>query len=227
MIRKRAVRLRVSTVILLLVIGGLILGGRNYYLNLKQGKRPSALPVRLSQEDAAHVQGRTIALISGHLGFDTGATCDDGLTERSVNRRVTGALADILKSAGARVSIMEEYDPRLVGLKADVLLSIHADSCLPLSGFKISRWQQSANPERDDRLVTCLRYAYWLHTGLDFDGTHITDDMLQYHAFREIDPQTPAAIIETGYIGGDRDLLVKKPQVPAMGIAQGLVCFFK
>jgi len=49
--------------------------------------------------------------------------------------------------------------------------------------------------------------------------------MTQYHAFYEINPDTPAAIIETGFMLDDRDLLVGQPELVAQGIVDGLVCF--
>jgi hypothetical protein len=51
--------------------------------------------------------------------------------------------------------------------------------------------------------------------------------MTDYHAFRVIDRQTPAAIIEMGFLGGDQDLLVNHPEVAAKGIADSLLCFLQ
>jgi hypothetical protein len=49
--------------------------------------------------------------------------------------------------------------------------------------------------------------------------------MTQYHAFQEIDPATTAAIIETGFLYKDYDILTKHPELIADGIVAGLVCF--
>jgi N-acetylmuramoyl-L-alanine amidase len=49
--------------------------------------------------------------------------------------------------------------------------------------------------------------------------------MTRYHAYNEIDPNTPAAIIETGFLLDDRDLLVNHPEIVAQGIVDGIVCF--
>jgi hypothetical protein len=49
--------------------------------------------------------------------------------------------------------------------------------------------------------------------------------MLYYHNFYEIDSQTPGAIIETGFLLADRELLLEQPDVVARGIVQGIVCF--
>ena len=49
--------------------------------------------------------------------------------------------------------------------------------------------------------------------------------MTDYHAFRAVDPATTAAIIETGFLNLDREILVNHPDVIADGIVSGLVCF--
>ena len=86
---------------------------------------------------------RQIALVSGHAGNDSGATCEDAngkvlLTEAEVNARVTELTASQLRRAGAEVMVLEEFDPRLDDLTVDVLLSIHADSCIDASGYKVA-----------------------------------------------------------------------------------------
>jgi N-acetylmuramoyl-L-alanine amidase len=40
-----------------------------------------------------------------------------------------------------------------------------------------------------------------------------------------VDPATTAAIIETGFLNLDRNILVNHPDVVADGIVSGLVCF--
>jgi N-acetylmuramoyl-L-alanine amidase len=49
--------------------------------------------------------------------------------------------------------------------------------------------------------------------------------MTSYHAFGEIDPNTPAVIIESGYMNQDRDLLTKNPSLVAEGITAGIMCY--
>ncbi len=55
----------------------------------------------------------------------------------------------------------------------------------------------------------------------------ITEDMTEYHAFRRIRSQTPAAILELGFLGGDQGLLVRSPEKSARGVADGLLCFLE
>ena len=83
----------------------------------------------------------------------------------------------------------------------------------------------STVPLDEDRLVGCIRARYGAPTGLRFNANTITFDMTKYHAFYEIAPQTPAAIIETGFMNLDRATLTKRADTVARGIVDGLVCF--
>jgi N-acetylmuramoyl-L-alanine amidase len=49
--------------------------------------------------------------------------------------------------------------------------------------------------------------------------------MREYHAFREIDPSTVAAIIETGFLNLDREMLTKNTDLVAAGVVDGILCF--
>ena len=60
-----------------------------------------------------------------------------------------------------------------------------------------------------------------------FDADTITYDMTRYHAYYEIDKNTPAAIIEIGFMLDDREILTQRPDVVAQGIADGLRCFIE
>jgi hypothetical protein len=50
--------------------------------------------------------------------------------------------------------------------------------------------------------------------------------MTEYHAFRQIDAKTPAAIIEMGFLGGDQEILTTQPGVLADAIIASMGCFF-
>ena len=109
------------------------------------------------------------------------------------------------------------------------MLSIHADSCLyqEASGFKVARVADSHVPEVEDRLVACLVERYGARTGLAFHAGSITLDMTRYHTFYEIDPNTPGAIIEVGFMLADRTLLTRRPDLVAQGIIDGILCFLE
>ncbi len=171
---------------------------------------------------------KRIGIISGHRGHDSGAVCDDGLTEAEVNFRHATRVADLLRAHGYLVDVLDEYDVRLTGYRARAVVSIHADSCNRINalatGFKVAH---PAASEAGKRLAACLKSHYAQHTGLGFHARSITHDMTHYHAFAKVAPQTPIAIIETGFLFLDRPLLVYRPEVVAQGIAEGVLCFLR
>jgi N-acetylmuramoyl-L-alanine amidase len=168
-----------------------------------------------------------IGIIAGHAGSDSGAVCPDGLKEVDINLAIAEQVVMLLAGYGWHVDQFEEFDVRLNGYRADALLSIHADSCnVPgKTGFKVARAEASYIPAPEDRLVTCLSDHYSRITGLAFDEHTITYDMTRYHAFYEIHANTPAAVIEAGFMLDDRELLTERPEVVANGIVAGLACF--
>jgi N-acetylmuramoyl-L-alanine amidase len=168
-----------------------------------------------------------VGIVAGHKGYDPGAVCPDGLTEAEVNFRTASEVLALLERRGVQAVLLDEFDDRLTGFTANALVSIHSDSCeFPgLTGFKVARVTDSAIPEAEDRLVTCLNQEYGLYTGLPQNPATITDNMTDYHAFREIDRHTPGAIIELGFLLEDRFLLENKPKVLARGVAAGILCF--
>jgi N-acetylmuramoyl-L-alanine amidase len=89
----------------------------------------------------------------------------------------------------------------------------------------VARVTDSRIPEAEDRLVACLYQEYEAVTDMARHPGSITDDMTSYHAFREIDDHTPGAIIETGFLLDDRDIIIERPRLAAKGIAAGVVCF--
>jgi N-acetylmuramoyl-L-alanine amidase len=175
---------------------------------------------------------RQVALISGHAGHDSGAVCTDAegnviVTEEAINAEVSELAAGLLREAGADVVILEEYDPHIDGLQADVLLSIHADSCIEASGYKAAFYVRSHIPETEQRLLDCIDQHYAAVTGLALHADTVTHNMTEYHAFRKIAAQTPAAILELGFMGGDQALLTQEPARVARGVADSLLCFLE
>ncbi|HHH40959.1 MAG TPA: N-acetylmuramoyl-L-alanine amidase [Chloroflexi bacterium] len=176
-----------------------------------------------------------IGIVAGHWWpegsemSDAGAVCPDGLTEVEINKDVAERVVFTLRKMGYRADLLAEWDERLQGYQADALVSIHADSCLypEASGFKVARVTDSVIPEEEDRLVACLADRYARRTGLRFHRNSITYDMTRYHTFYEIDPLTPGAIIEVGFMLADRDLLTRRPDLVAQGIIDGLLCYLR
>ena len=60
--------------------------------------------------------GLRVGLIAGHKGNDSGAVCDDGLTEAEINLKVAELTAERLQRQGIRVEILDEFDRQLRGL---------------------------------------------------------------------------------------------------------------
>jgi N-acetylmuramoyl-L-alanine amidase len=174
---------------------------------------------------------KPIGIVSGHWGNgdDAGAVCPDGTNEHDVNLKISSLVRQKLEARGYQVDMLQEFDPRLEGYNGEVLLAIHTDTCDVINdqatGFKVATSTYSRDTNLANRLTACLETHYASVTGLKFNPGGITDNMTDYHAFRAVSPATTAAIIETGFLYLDRDILVNHPDVIADGIVSGLVCF--
>jgi N-acetylmuramoyl-L-alanine amidase len=170
-----------------------------------------------------------VGIVAGHWQSDSGAVCPDGLKEVDINHDVATQVVSLLQQEGYRAELLAEFSEKLEGYEAEAFLSIHADSCgVPeATGFKVARVASSAIPEKEDRLVACLVEEYGQATGLRFHRSSITFDMTDYHAFREIAPNTPGAIIELGFMEADRELLTELSPAVAEAVVRGLVCFLE
>jgi N-acetylmuramoyl-L-alanine amidase len=170
-----------------------------------------------------------VGIVAGHWKHDPGAVCSDGLKEVDINLSVAKLVVASLSRSGYEVEMLPEFSPKLNGYQADALVSIHADSCnVPgATGFKVARVSASMVPELEDRLVDALIEKYRQATGLQFHKNSITYDMTEYHAFYEIAPETPAAIIEIGFMAADRRLLTRRQDLVAQGIVNGIKLFIE
>ena len=170
-----------------------------------------------------------LGLVAGHWGNDSGAVCDDGLTEAEINLSVATKVKAILAAQGYQVDILREFDLNLTGYRALALVSIHADSCVYINdeakGFKVAAALSNPYPEKAARLIACLSDRYHQATEMEFHAGSVTRDMTSYHAFDEIHSETTAAIIETGFMNLDRQKLTQEQDTVARGIAEGILCF--
>lgn len=201
------------------------------WISAADRSRATAEAALIEATRAAAQDAMRIGIVSGHRGHDSGAACDDGLTEAALNFTHATRVAEVLRAEGYIVDVLDEFDPRLRGYRARLLLSIHADSCARINdqatGFKVARALHSRAPEVEDRLVACLTARYAARTGLRFHANTVTRDMTHYHAFSEVAPETPAAIIETGFMYLDRPLLEGRPELVSQGIVEGILCFLR
>jgi N-acetylmuramoyl-L-alanine amidase len=175
-----------------------------------------------------------IGIVAGHSGNDSGAVCYDGngnvtLTEANVNLEIAALVEQQLKQHGFDVDLLREFDTRLNGYRALAIVSIHNDSCEYVNdqatGFKVAAALNTNDINRANRLTACLVDRYQRSTEMTFHAGSITGDMREYHAFREIDPSTVAAIIETGFLNLDREMLTKNTDLVAAGVVDGILCF--
>ena len=173
----------------------------------------------------------SVGIVAGHWGNDPGAVCSDGLKEAEVNLNIATLVQKYLAEEGFEVDLLREFDENLSGYQATALVSIHADSCDFINdlatGFKVAQAMANNRPEKSARLTACIRNRYSEATGLSLHSTSVTEDMTSYHAFSEIDENTPAVIIETGFLNLDRELLTQTPELSAQGIAAGIICFIR
>ena len=178
-----------------------------------------------------------VGVVAGHRGPhpstgepDPGSVCEDGLTEAEVNLRIAEYVVEWLTQHGYEVELLDEFDARLNDYAADAVVSIHADSCDDINdaatGFKVASFSESSTPAEDEQLVKCLIDRYAATTGLPLHNS-VTFDMTQYHSFRELSATTPGAIIEVGFLRLDRDLLVNSPDVVALGVTRGILCYLR
>ena len=175
-----------------------------------------------------------IGIVSGHRGNDSGAVCTDAngnvtLTEADINFKIASLVVQRLTKLGYQVDLLNEFDTRLNGYRAVAVVSIHNDSCQYINdqatGFKVAAVLNTRDANRASRLLACMSDRYHSATGLPFHANSITPDMTSYHAFSEIDPNTVAAIIETGFLNLDQEILTQHTDLVADGVVNGILCF--
>ena len=208
--------------------------GGNFYDRLSVILTPrtsEAEQVFAPQVPAAQIR---IGIVAGHSGNDSGAVCMDGngnvtLTEADVNLKIAAMAQEQLIQEGYQVDLLREYDSRLNGYRALAVVSIHNDSCEYVNdeatGFKVAAALNTHDVNRANRLTACLVDRYQSITQMSFHAGSITPDMREYHSFREVDPSTVAAIIETGFLNLDREFLTKRTDLVARGVVEGVLCF--
>jgi N-acetylmuramoyl-L-alanine amidase len=161
---------------------------------------------------------------------DLGGALWDDVYEWEYVLDITRRVATRLEAKGFAVDILPTTVPE--GYLADVFVSLHADGdeTGTARGFKVARGQRRGPYE--DALVEILRQEYWKLTNLPEDP-NITEDMDDYYAFRwerfshSVEPHTPAAIIEMGFItsAADRAVLLGRRDAVAEGVANGILRF--
>lgn len=193
--------------------------------------QPSPLPTEMREV--------RIGIIAGHSGppqdtsfeVDPGAVCPDGLTELEINQGVAREVVAALRRLEYEVDLLQEFDDRLKGYQADVLVSIHTNDCSDYgpegTGFNAaSAFARQTTRGEDEALLNCLITQYGATTGLPLHGG-LTDDMTSYHTFDEVAVDTPTAILELGFMRNNRDILTRQQSLLAQGVVNGILCFLQ
>lgn len=180
-----------------------------------------------------------IGVVAGHSGrprdasfeSDPGAVCPDGLTELEINEAVAREVVAALRRLEYQVDLLEEFDERLAGYEADVLVSVHTNDCQDYgdagTGFSAAAASARQTTRGDDEyLLECLIDQYGKTTGLP-RHFGLTYDMTDYHTFGEVSADTPTAIIELGFMNRDRLMLTTQRPLLAQGIVNGILCFLQ
>ncbi|MBN1563237.1 MAG: N-acetylmuramoyl-L-alanine amidase [Anaerolineae bacterium] len=193
--------------------------------------QPSPLPTETREIKIGIVAGHTGPPLQEGLPEDPGAVCDDGLTERRINEAVAREVVAALRRDGYTVDLLEEFDERLAGYQADLLVSIHTNDCQDYgaagTGYNVATAQsRQTTAGQDERLLNCLVTQYGATTGLP-RHQGLTYDMTEYHTFGEVAVDTPTAIIEIGFMRNDRPMLLNQQDLIAQGIANGVRCFLR
>jgi len=160
----------------------------------------------------------------------TGASWGD-LTEVDVNLDVAQRLSVLLNAKGIAVDILPVTVPP--GYLADVVVALHADSdgVGQWSGFKMAH--SARRGPFEDALLADVKKAYGDATGMEYDATHISNNMRGYFLFNwsryqhSVSPYTPSVILEMGYLSSDDDraLMLDHPDTVAQGVATGILQF--
>jgi N-acetylmuramoyl-L-alanine amidase len=204
---------------------GLVHNNINAQLNLLLTAQPEA-PAGLNPD--LPVSEMRVGIVAGHWGNDPGAVCANGTTEVDVNLTIARLVQQKLTGLGLETDLLQEFDPRLQGYNAVALVSIHNDSCEYVNdqatGFKVAAAMSARDTNLANRLAACLRDRYQRVTSLPLHNS-VTNDMSYYHAFDEVSPNTVAAIIETGFLNLDYQILTQQPDLVATGIVNGILCY--
>lgn len=166
------------------------------------------------------------------LRGNTGAS-GGGKSEWEVNLAIAEELRKLLEAEGITVEILPATVPEKYW--ADVFIAIHADGSLDASvrGYKFAApWRDMTG--KANGLVNRLNASYEEATGFNYD-TNISRNMRGYYAFswwrfgHAIHPMTTAVIAETGFLTNhlDRQLLINSPEIPAQGMAEGIISYLR
>jgi N-acetylmuramoyl-L-alanine amidase len=172
--------------------------------NLKKAKIKLIIPKPFKPAKKIYpaISGTKIVIDAGHGGKDPGAISSYGYKEKTVNLDVALQVAQILRDEGHKVIMTRDSD-EFIELeeraaianrsKADIFISIHADSCATSSknGFTIyvARSGSSASTRLANAIDNCMA-----QTGISSNSVRQADYRVLTHT------NCPAVLIELGYL---------------------------
>jgi N-acetylmuramoyl-L-alanine amidase len=149
-----------------------------------------------------NLSGKTIVIDAGHGGKDPGAISSYGYDEKTVNLDVALRIAQILKDKGLRV-IMTRNNDEFIELegraaianrnRADIFISIHADSCATSSKNGFTVYVERSSSSASASLANAINNRM-AQTGINSNGVRKADYRVLTHT------GCPAVLIELGYL---------------------------
>ncbi len=162
-----------------------------------------------------------------------GGTTGKGVPEWEIVLAIAKETKKLLEVQGYVVDLLPATVPE--SYWADAFVSIHADGNLNpnVRGYKVAAYQRDRTGVADE-LAAAIEQAYGDTTGFIKDP-NISRNMTRYYAFNSrrykhsIHPMTPGVIVETGFATNHADvtLLLNSPEIPAKGIADGIIDFIE
>jgi hypothetical protein len=238
---KSVVRKRHSQIMMslsALVLGISFFGARAY------GLRPAAVDVTAQRDITSE-----LLRVHKHVGVQAGywknselpaelealrsktGMSAGGYSEEEINLTLARDVVLILRNAGVVTDLLPATIPS--GYTADAFVASYTDgnTNTTMRGYKVaaSKWGESTKAQL---LADQISKEYGLQSSYGVDTANLPDDaMHEYYAFNygtytaSINPKTPAAIVEAGYISNkdDRFFLTKLNDTAAHGLANGIL----
>ena len=187
---------------------------------------PAPAPLRVGIQ-VGHWKANELPDELKKLRDNTGAYAA-GVSEIEINLSIAQRVVELLQRNGIIADLLPATVPP--NYQADAIIAIHADGSPSTAarGFKLATpWRTSPASQH---LMDAIVEEYRAATQLPQDGS-ITINMKGYYAFsyrrytHASTKTTPATIIETGFVTSpvDRAFLTQRPDVAAVGIANGII----
>lgn len=208
-------------ILLLFFLAGLIIymPSRLYFASILTGK-----PIK--------VEGKAIAIVSGHWGSDTGSICPNGIMEYEVNAEIANLIRRNLEDKHLTINEFSEFDQDLLEYNGAAIIVLRTGTCEYINdnatGFYVTNAISQERSANTTELTRCLTKKYDEETKLPyFSDDFLDSDLSQYHSFAEVDKEIPIAIIQMGFLNLDAMILTEKAENVANGIADGISCYLE